>query len=236
MKFKQFFITNKCMIILLCIMILLSSCFSGIVAYSVSNYNGIVIVIDAGHGGRDGGSVGANGTIEKEINLEYALALKEKLTASGYRVELTRKTDDGLYSETAKNKKMSDMRARYNIIQNANPNLVISIHMNSFSSSEARGALTYYRNGDEASKNCANLIQASLNKYCNATTAQGKVGDYYILNCSYYTSVLIECGFISNPEEERLLNTDEYKNQFIDAVYSGLLLYFGNGSNNTSYI
>lgn len=227
---KRFFKNNRCLIVIFCIMIILSSCFSGIVVYSVSNYNGITIVIDPGHGGRDGGSVGVNGTIEKEINLRYAQALKERLVRSGYRVELTRKTDDGLYSEFASNKKMSDMRARFNIIQNTNPNLVISIHMNSFGSPSAKGALTYYRNGDEASKRCADLIQASLNTYCDAPTRQGKVGDYYILNCSYYTSILIECGFISNPEEERLLNTKEYCEKFVEAVYSGILLYFGNSN------
>ena len=230
-KLSSFFKTHSVLTIFVLIMFVLSIGFSQIVAYSVSNYNGITIVIDAGHGGRDGGSVGVNGTIEKEINLKYALTLKEKLVDSGYRVELTRRTDDGLYSETALNKKMSDMRARFNIIQKTNPNLVISIHMNSFNSPTARGAITYYRNGDEASKRCADLVQASLNIYCEAPSAQGKVGDYYILNCSYYTSILIECGFISNPEEERLLNTDSYREKFIDAVYSGILLYFGNSNN-----
>lgn len=230
-KLSSFFKTHSVLTIFVLIMFVLSIGFSQIVAYSVSNYNGITIVIDAGHGGRDGGSVGVNGTIEKEINLKYALTLKEKLVDSGYRVELTRRTDDGLYSETASNKKMSDMRARFNIIQKTNPNLVISIHMNSFNSPTARGAITYYRNGDEASKRCADLVQASLNIYCEAPSAQGKVGDYYILNCSYYTSILIECGFISNPEEERLLNTDSYREKFIDAVYSGILLYFGNSNN-----
>lgn len=230
-KLSSFFKTHSVLTIFVLIMFVLSIGFSQIVAYSVSNYNGITIVIDAGHGGRDGGSVGINGTIEKEINLKYALTLKEKLVDSGYRVELTRRTDDGLYSETALNKKMSDMRARFNIIQKTNPNLVISIHMNSFNSPTARGAITYYRNGDEASKRCADLVQASLNIYCEAPSAQGKVGDYYILNCSYYTSILIECGFISNPEEERLLNTDSYREKFIDAVYSGILLYFGNSNN-----
>lgn len=230
-KLSSFFKTHSVLTIFVLMMFVLSIGFSQIVAYSVSNYNGITIVIDAGHGGRDGGSVGVNGTIEKEINLKYALTLKEKLVDSGYRVELTRRTDDGLYSETALNKKMSDMRARFNIIQKTNPNLVISIHMNSFNSPTARGAITYYRNGDEASKRCADLVQASLNTYCEAPSAQGKVGDYYILNCSYYTSILIECGFISNPEEEWLLNTDSYREKFIDAVYSGILLYFGNSNN-----
>ena len=223
----RFFKRNSCIIIFVLIMFLLTFAFSHIVAVSASEYNGITIVLDAGHGGRDGGSVGVNGTIEKEINLKYTLALKEKLVSAGYRVELTRKTDDGLYLESAKNKKMSDLNARMEIIKRANPNLVISIHMNSFSSPSAHGASTYYRSGDESGQIVSDLIQQSLNTYLGAPSTTGKVGDYYILNESYYTAVLIECGFLSNPEEERLLNTDEYLKKFVDAVYNGILLYFG---------
>lgn len=235
--FKRFFgwckkkvLTHKFCIILVLFMVALSFVFSGIATYSASRFNGITIVLDAGHGGRDGGSVGANGTVEKQINLAYTLALKEKLVKAGYRVQLTRKTDDGLYSEFATNKKLSDMKARFEIIKKANPNLMISIHMNSFKDSSARGASTYYRKDDAASQNVANLIQQSLNTYCNASYTQGKVGDYYILNCSYYASVLVECGFISNPEEEKLLNTPEYKDQFTTAIFKGVLLYFGQTS------
>lgn len=225
--FGRFFKKNACIIVFVLIMFLLTFAFSHIVAVSASGYNGITIVLDAGHGGRDGGSVGVNGTIEKEINLRYTLALKEKLVSAGYRVELTRKTDDGLYLESAKNKKMSDLNARMEIIKRANPNLVISIHMNSFSSQSAHGASTYYRSGDESGQIVSDLIQHSLNTYLGAPSTKGKVGDYYILNESYYTAVLIECGFLSNPEEERLLNTDEYLEKFVDAVYNGILLYFG---------
>ena len=223
----RFFKKNACIIVFVIIMFLLTFAFSHIVAVSASGYNGITIVLDAGHGGRDGGSVGVNGTIEKEINLRYTLALKEKLVSAGYRVELTRKTDDGLYLESAKNKKMSDLNARMEIIKRANPNLVISIHMNSFSSQSAHGASTYYRSGDESGQIVSDLIQQSLNTYLGAPSTKGKVGDYYILNESYYTAVLIECGFLSNPEEERLLNTDEYLEKFVDAVYNAILLYFG---------
>lgn len=225
--FGRFFKKNACIIVFVMIMFLLTFAFSHIVAVSASGYNGITIVLDAGHGGRDGGSVGVNGTIEKEINLKYTLALKEKLVSAGYRVELTRKTDDGLYLESAKNKKMSDLNARMEIIKRANPNLVISIHMNSFSSQSAHGASTYYRSGDESGQIVSDLIQQSLNTYLGAPSTKGKVGDYYILNESYYTAVLIECGFLSNPEEEHLLNTDEYLEKFVDAVYNAILLYFG---------
>ena len=201
-----------------------------IVVQSANSYNGITIVLDAGHGGRDGGSIGANGTIEKEINLEYTLLLKELLVKQGYRVELTRKTTDGLYSPTAKNKKLSDMQNRLKIIEKANPNLVISIHMNSFKDKSASGASTYYRKGDTSGETCSNLIQKSLHTFCNAKSSSSKIGDYYILNSSYYTAVLIECGFISNPLEEKLLNTNSYKQKFTNAVLNGILLYFGKTS------
>ncbi len=225
---KDFIKRNKLLACIILVMMALSACYSKIVDISVSKYNGITIVVDAGHGGRDGGSVGVNGTIEKEINLEYAVLLKERLVQNGFRVVLTRKDDEGLYSPLAKNKKQSDMNARLKIIERANPNLVISIHMNSFPSGNAHGANTYYRAGDEASEKCADLIQKSVATYCNAKNIKSREGDYFILNSSYYTAVLIECGFISNAREETLLNTKDYKKRFVDAIYNGVLLYFGN--------
>ena len=226
---KKFLIKNKILVLIFILILAVSGLYSSIVSYRVSKSNGITIVIDAGHGGRDGGSVGVSGTIEKEINLEYVLALKDKFVENGFNVVLTRKNNDGLYSEFAKNKKQSDMNERLKIIKNANPNLVISLHMNSFNISSARGAMTYYRKGDKASEYIGDLIQKSLKKDCNAIYEKSKVGDYYMLNCSYYTAVLIECGFISNPEEEKLLNTENYKNKLINAIFNGVLLYFGVG-------
>lgn len=225
---KNILIKSAKYAVLLLIFVLISSAYYGVVTRCVSKFNGITIVLDAGHGGRDGGSIGINGTIEKEINLKYVLCLKEKLVENGFKVELTRKNDDGLYSELAKNKKQSDMNERLKIIERTNPNLVVSIHMNSFTSAEARGAVAYYREGDEASKMCADLVQKSMKTYCDAKLQTGKVGDYFMVNSSYYTAILIECGFISNPEEERLLNTEEYKQKMVNAIYNGILLYFGN--------
>lgn len=225
---RKFFFKNKIIFIILILFVGITSLYRTIVEVSASKFNGITIVVDAGHGGRDGGSVGVNGTIEKEINLEYAFALKDKLVDGGFRVEMTRKNDDGLYSITDKNKKLSDMNERFKIIKRTNPNLIISIHMNSFTSSSAKGAISYYRKGDNASRKCADLIQKSLNVYCDARQTNGIIGDYYMLNCSYYTAVLIECGFLSNPEEEALLNDSNYKNKIVDAIFKGVLLYFGN--------
>ena len=187
----------------------------------------LTIILDAGHGGRDGGCVGINGSVEKDLNLKYTLRLKEKLTNKGYRIVLTRTNDDGLYSPLATNKKISDMNVRMEMIKKVNPNLVISIHMNSFADKSVSGANCFYKIDDEASIKCANLIQKSLHEYCGVRSENAKKGDYFMLNCSYYTSVLIECGFLSNVEEEKKLNTDEYLEKFTDAVEAAILLYFG---------
>ncbi len=225
---KNFIKKNVALFCVLVLIISLSFFFSKLVDLRVSKLNGITIVLDAGHGGRDGGSVGVLGTVEKKINLEYVFALKDKLVNHGYKVILTRKNDDGLYSVLSKNKKQSDMKERLKIIKKANPNLVISIHMNSFCESSARGATTYHREGDVASSRCGDLIQKSLKAYCGARSEKSKVGDYFMVNSSYYTAVLVECGFLSNPQEEKQLNTKEYKDKITEAIFKGVLLYFGN--------
>lgn len=227
----KWILKNKVIFGIMLIFVFITSLYSQVVAYTCGRCNGITIVLDAGHGGRDGGSVGVNGTIEKEINLDYVLTLKKKLVELGYRVVLTRENDDGLYDEFAKNKKLSDMNKRMEIIKKANPNLVVSIHMNSFNDKSANGAVTYAKIDDEASKTCANLIQQSiLAENCNAKYKLSKEGDYFMLNCSYYTSVLIECGFISNASEEQMLNSEKYKDKFTTAIANGIVLYFGNVS------
>lgn len=211
-------------IMLFSIISLAFSCFS---RETLSNYNGYTIVVDAGHGGRDGGSVGVNGTVEKEVNLKYALKLKDKLVNMGYKVILTRKDDDGLYSNLAPNKKISDLNKRMEIIKNANPNLMVSIHMNSFSDRAAKGAVTYYRVDDGPSKMVGDYVQKSLKVNCGARWEQAKTGDYYILNSSYYTSILVECGFLSNPDEERMLNSEDYCDRVVNSIAQGIGLYFG---------
>lgn len=194
---------------------------------SNANLSKIVIVLDAGHGGRDGGSVGLAGTIESDINLVYVKLLETKLSALGYSVVLTRKNSNGLYSHFSSNKKISDMNKRMEIIKKANPSLVISIHMNSFSDRSVRGAVVYHKIDDSASIKCSELIQQSLYAKNFAKNKNTKSGDFFMLNCSYYSSVLIECGYLSNPEEEKLLNDKNYQNELTDAICDGVFLYFG---------
>lgn len=220
-KYKLTIICSICILTAFCVAIIPT------IKTSVRPKKDITIVIDAGHGGRDGGSIGINGSIEKELNLQYAKSLQKLLSKAGVNVIMTRKTDDGLYDNNADNKKLSDMRRRREIISDACPDLVVSLHMNSFPLDSCKGAKTFYQIGSDTSFNIAKVIQDSLHYYIENASSTVSPGDYYILNCTKYPSVLIECGFISSPEEEQLLNNDNYREEFVYSIYRGILLYLG---------
>ena len=185
------------------------------------------IVIDAGHGGRDGGAVGkTTGISESVLNLQYALCLKEACEQFGFDVVLTRSTMDGLYDESAANKKKSEMEKRKNIINNSNADLVISLHMNSFPLSSSEGAQVFYAKGSEQGFNLAKSIQNSLSKSFESARDYVTVGDYFVLNYSNIPATLVECGFLSNPEEEKLLQTEEYRKNFCYSLLVGIINYF----------
>ena len=185
-----------------------------------------VIVIDAGHGGKDGGAVGRTTDVtESSLNLEYAKTLKNICEEFGYKVVMTRSDMGGLYSPFAQNKKRSEMEKREQIIQGSNADLVVSMHMNSFSSSEARGAQVYYAEGSQAGEELASSVQTSLNASVDYAKKTSKVGDFYVLNCTQTPSILVECGFLSNPEEELLLQQEEYRNDFCYHLFCGILKY-----------
>lgn len=185
------------------------------------------IVIDAGHGGKDGGAVGKETDVtESYLNLQYSLVLKNLCEQYGFKVVLTRSDMNGLYSPFASNKKRSEMEKRKQIIENIDPDLVVSIHMNSFPSSQTRGAQVFYADGSESGQVLAEKVQLVLNKNVEYAKKTAKVGDYYILNCTENPSILIECGFLSNPEEEVLLQDENYMHDFCYNVLCGILLYF----------
>jgi len=182
------------------------------------------IVIDAGHGGMDGGSIGKNGTIEAELNLEYAKTLKTMMSDFGFNVVMTRENENGLYSPLAKNKKKDDMKKRKEIIEKSNADIVISIHMNSYTS-RSHGAQVFYGKDDKPSKALANSIKNYFVKNLVDAKQEIKIGDYYILNAINVPSVLVECGFLSNAKEEELLNTNDYKKEVCYNILLGVLSY-----------
>lgn len=201
-------------------------CFNSlsISALSDTSVNRTKIVLDAGHGGIDGGVTGiSTGVKESELNLKIVKKLEKLLIASGFNVVLTRSSDAGLYGIASGNLKRKDMLKRKEIILSAKPDLVVSIHLNKFSVTTRRGAQVFFKDGDEGGYKLATSIQSSFNCLKESTREFSALkGDYYILNCSPYPSVIAECGFLSNPEEEALLITDEYQNKIAEAIFEGI--------------
>jgi len=196
--------------------------------------NGKVIVLDPGHGGRDAGVTVASGVREADINLAVALAAERFLVEKGYTVILTRRNSDGLYAPTDQNRKMADMNRRRQIIEDARPDLVVSIHQNSFPGASVRGPRVFHAKGSEDGQAVASHVQSSMNNALRSN-APATVGDYFILEATSFTSILIECGFLTNPEEERLLATHEYQQKL------GYVIFFAihtllNDSSMTSII
>ncbi len=186
---------------------------------------GKTVVIDAGHGGIDGGVVGVTtGVKEAEINLAIAKSLRHFFERNGYDVVMTRENSNGLYDGNAKSKKLSDMQARREIIEKARPELVISVHQNYYPLSSVKGAQVFYHDGSEAGKELAERLQGSLNGAL-ACERVAKTGDYYIVNCTEYTSVIAECGFLSNPDEEALLVSAEYQEKVAYTIFSAAHAY-----------
>ena len=204
-------------------------CFNGIIAKgSVETVaDKTIVVLDAGHGGIDGGVCGSTtGIKESELNLSLVMKLKGYLTNAGMHVVLTRSTSAGLYGVANSNLKSKDMKKRKEIINNAKPNLVVSIHMNNYSLTTRRGAQVFYKDNSENGELLAMCVQDSFNKMKEAVRfCEPLVGDYYILNCSDYPSIIAECGFLSNPEDESLLITDEYQDSVAYAIYKGIVAY-----------
>ena len=185
-----------------------------------------VVVIDAGHGGSDPGKVGINGQLEKDINLKITEQLKAYLEASDVEVILTRDSDQGLYSSGDSHKKMADMRKRCEIINEAVPDLVVSIHQNSLPSSKrTHGAQVFYGK-KEGSAEVANAVQLALNQTVNAgneKTEKAIDASIFLMKNVTAPAILIECGFLSNENETALLKSGEYQQRLAVVIASGLL-------------
>lgn len=185
------------------------------------------VIIDAGHGGADPGKVGINGALEKDINLEIAKKLQQFLEMEDVEVVLTRDSDEGLYDETASNKKVQDMKRRVELIESTKPVLTVSIHQNSYHEEYVHGAQTFYYAGSTQSKELAEKIQqALLNELDKNNTRVAKANDsYYLLKKTSVPIVIVECGFLSNSEEAQKLDSTYYQEKLAWAVHLGILQY-----------
>ena len=227
MKLKFLTIKKKTIVAVLCVCLILASVIS-VVAIETSSMPKpeYTIVIDAGHGGRDGGAIGVSGVTESELNLKYAKELKSLCEDFGIGVVMTRSDMNGLYDESAPNKKKSEMERRKNIINTSNADLMISIHMNSFPLPSSSGAYVFYANGSDEGYSLAKSVQTSLCQSFDNAREYVSVGDYFVLNYSSIPSVLVECGFLSNPQEEANLKSDDYCQKFCYSLLVGILSYF----------
>jgi len=200
-------------------------------ALSSVNRDVKTVVIDPGHGGLDSGVSSENGVKESDVVLLIARVLGEYLESGGFNVVLTRKNQSALIG--GRFVKKTDMERRVEIIKKASPQLVISIHLNSFSDKRRRGMQLFF--GGDNSRDFALLTQDILNQQFNLPDAGRNFSilkaDKYILNESPCPAVIIECGFLSNNEDERNLLDDTYRHRLAESIYQSILLWsFGEGA------
>lgn len=193
--------------------------------------SGMTIAIDAGHGGADGGAVSKQGAIEKDLNLSIALYLRDYLQEAGAIVVMTREGDYDLAKDDTKSysrRKTEDLMRRVAMLQDANPEMLISIHMNSIPSEKWSGAQTFYhKTAIKESEQLAIAIQQQL-KYNleNTERSAATVETIYILKAmKELPSALVEVGFLSNPRESNLLVDAQYQRTVAASIYKGILQY-----------
>ncbi len=189
------------------------------------------IVLDAGHGGEDGGAVGVNGLLEKDVNLAIALELEKYLKQNHFDVIMIRDTDSSVGDQTLKTiaeRKRSDTKSRLRTVEETGECILISIHQNHFSQSKYSGAQVFYSGNREESALLAEAIRQnivdSLQPGNKRENKQAESSIYLLYNC-HMPAVLVECGFLSNPEEAEKLSKESYQKDMAAAIYNGLIDY-----------
>ena len=182
-----------------------------------------IIVIDAGHGGWDPGKVGANDVLEKDINLAIAEDLQVLLETSGAVVFMTRAADVALAD-----RKNADLSARSTMPSEMQAHILVSIHQNSYPQKDVKGAQTFYYTDSEKGKRLASAIQDRIRGFLDGENRrEAKVdNNYYLLRKSEIPAVIVECGFLSSPEETLMLAREDYQEKMAWAIYMGILDYF----------
>ena len=183
------------------------------------------VVLDAGHGGADGGVVGGVTKIkESDLNLSMVYFLKDEFERGGFKVVLTRTDKNGLYGSATTNFKKRDMQRRKEIITECAADMVLSIHMNRFSLPGRKGPQVFYDAESAEGKELAEIIQKTLNAFTGLEHS-ALSGKYFMLQCTSNPSVIVECGFLSNPEDEQKLIDTAYQAQLAHKIYQGVATY-----------
>ncbi len=195
-----------------------------------------VVVIDAGHGGEDQGAESENGVTEAQTNLKIALKVQNLLEQAGCTVILTRSDENAIYdvdAKTLRQKKNSDIKNRVKIGNEASADIFVSIHLNKIPQAQYYGWQTFFKQGNEQGQKLATCIQNSLNEAIQRENKRVplKIDNIYIIKNVEIPTSIIECGFLSNPEEEKLLLQDDYQNKLAWGIYTGIINYFYESQN-----
>ncbi len=193
---------------------------------------GWTVVLDAGHGGNDPGKIGVDDSLEKDLNLIIAKKVQKLLEQQDVKVVMTRETDAGLYEEQTSNKKVQDMKNRCALINETQPDCVVSIHQNSYHEEYVTGAQVFYYGTSKEGERLAEILQEKLITHADPENhRQAKANEsYYLLKKTEVPIVIVECGFLSNWEEAKKLQEDSYQNQIAWAVSMGILSYLQEGA------
>lgn len=192
------------------------------------------VIVDAGHGGDDGGAIGIDGTVEKDINLDIALKLEKILKFYGFNVIMTRTQDvmtcdEGL--DSLRKRKISDIHNRFELMRKNPDAIFISVHQNKFEDSSQHGTQVFYSGNDERSKELAEAIQTSVTltlQRKNDRVVKKSGSGIYLLYHAKIPAVLVECGFISNSDEVKKLKDESYRMKLAILIADGLLKYLSN--------
>ncbi|WP_100400955.1 N-acetylmuramoyl-L-alanine amidase CwlD [Bacillus sp. FJAT-44742] len=192
--------------------------------------SGRIIILDPGHGGVDGGAVAKSGLLEKDIALDISLKLRDYLQESGALVLMTREGDHDLAAEDVKgyrNRKVSDLKRRVELINETGSDMFISLHLNSIPSPKWSGAQTFYNRSVPDNEIAAKFVQAELTRNLENTKREAKpISNIYLLDKAAIPGMLIEVGFLSNPQEASMLSKEEYQDKVSASIYQGLLRYY----------
>ena len=209
------------LLLFLAVLVLLSKNLQKLVSSGNVTAKNKIIVLDSGHGGDDPGKIGVNQAKEKDVNLEIARKIKKGLEKKGWEVVMTREKDEMLGDPQAGNKKIHDMKARVEIINKTMPQAAVSIHQNSY---QIRGAQVFYYSHSEEGKRMAEQMQKALLTVDETNTRQAKANDtYYLLKRTEVPTIIVECGFLSNPEEAAKLTDTKYQKKMADAITKGII-------------
>ena len=177
-----------------------------------------IVVIDAGHGADDPGKVGVNDALEKDINLQIALKVKACLEEKGIQVVMTREDD------VAEESKLGDMKKRVELINEVKPAITVSIHQNSYSDASIKGAQVFYYTDSEVSKEAASIMQEELRTIDETNKREIKANNtFYMLKKTETPTIIVECGFLSNPEEAEKLVTESYQDEMAGTICAGII-------------